>query len=86
MKAHSSQFDEKLSKLARNEACGLPKDAGMSSGKLRRGTSGVGQSSLSPELQAKIRQKWKEVVTPVTGCETYDELRASLARENDEQE
>lgn len=86
MKAHASQFDEKLSKLARNEACGLPKDAGTKSGKLRRGTSGVGKASLSPELQAKIHAKWKEVVTTVTGCDTYAELRASLAKEQDQED
>lgn len=79
MKAHASQFDEKLSKLARNEACGLPKNAGMTGGKLRGGKSGGGKESLSIELQERIHQKWKEVVAPVTGCETYAELRASLA-------
>lgn len=81
MKAHASHFDEKLSKLARNEACGLPKDAGMNGGKLRSGTSGVAKAKLSPELQAKIRQKWTDVVTPVTGCDTYSQLRESLSTE-----
>ena len=83
MKAHASQFDEKLSKLARNEACGLPKDAGMASGKLRRGASGSGETLLSPDLQDKIGAKWTEVVTPVTGCGNYTELRVSLAKEQD---
>ena len=81
MKEHASQFDEKLSKLARNEACGLPKDAGMSGGKLREGSSGGGKAKLSPALQEEICAKWNEVVTPVTGAQTYADLRASLAKE-----
>lgn len=81
MKEHSSQFDEKLSKLARNEACGLPKDAGMNGGKLREGASGGAKTLLSPSLQERICAKWNEVVTPVTGCDTYAELRASLDEE-----
>lgn len=86
MKAHASQFDEKLSKLSRNEACGLPKDAGMKGGKLRGGASGDGKEKLSPELQEKIQRKWKEVVSPVTCCETYPELRASLAKEQQQEQ
>ena len=83
MKAHQSQFDEKLSKLARNEACGLPKDAGMASTKLRRGVSGQ-VNDLSADLQAEIMQKWKQVVEPVTGCATYEDLRKALQQEGQE--
>jgi hypothetical protein len=78
MKAHESHFDERLSKLARNEACGLPLMAGMASSKLNDGKVGTGQTVLSEHLKAKIQQKWKEVVEPVTGCTTYEELRQQL--------
>ena len=78
MKEHESQFDEKLSKLARNEACGLPKDAGMKRTKLVKGKSGAAKAILSQELRDKIQQKWKEIVEPVTGCASYDELRKKL--------
>lgn len=74
-------FDEKLTKLGRNEACGLPKDAGMQDTKLNRGKAGTGKAKLSDELQQAIQQKWKDVVEPVTGCTTYNELRLALGRE-----
>lgn len=78
MKQHANQFDEKLSKLARNEACGLPKDAGMAAGKLNTGAIGKGKLTLPRELQEDIEAKWREVVTPVTGCETFAELRVKM--------
>jgi Sulfotransferase domain len=81
MKEHSYMFDEKLTKLGRNEACGLPKDAGMQDTKLNRGKAGTGKAKLSDELQQAIQQKWKDVVEPVTGCTTYNELRLALGRE-----
>jgi hypothetical protein len=78
MKAHESRFDERLSKLARNEACGLSKMAGMGMSKLNDGQVGTGQDILSEHLKVQIHNKWKEVVEPVTGCATYDELRQQL--------
>jgi hypothetical protein len=78
MKTHQSQFDEKLSKLTRNEACGLPKDAGMSKTKIANGKEGKGKLELSDELREGIRQKWKQVVDPETGCATYGDLRNKL--------
>ena len=75
MKKHSYHFDEKLTKRKRNEACGLPKDAGLRDSKIRRGLSGVGADSLSPEIRSGIAEKWRAQVFPVTGCASYDELR-----------
>jgi hypothetical protein len=74
MKEHESQFDEKLSKLSRNEVCGLPKDAGMSKSKIAQGKTQHG-AGLSPNLEEAITQKWKFVVQPETGCNTYEDLR-----------
>jgi len=82
MKEHESQFDEKLSKLTRNEACGLPKDAGMRKSKIVQGASGSGKLALSDGLKAAIAAKWKEVVEPVTGCATYSDLRAQFQTNN----
>lgn len=78
MKAHEDKFDEKLSKLARNEACGLPKDAGMKKSKIVKGIEGRGKRELSMELRELITTKWKTVVEPETGCATYEELRMSF--------
>jgi hypothetical protein len=75
MKASQSQFDEKLSKLARNEACGLPKDAGMSKSKIVQGKAGKGELDLSDELKEGIRQQWNQVVEQETRCATYEDLR-----------
>lgn len=44
MKKHGSKFDERALKLERNEANGLPKDAGLSEDcgcKIRKGYSGT---------------------------------------------
>lgn len=78
MKEHQSQFDEKLSKMTRNEACGLPKSAGMQQTKLNQGRVGRGKLVLSTKLQEAVRAKWEQVVQPVTGCSNYQQLRESL--------
>jgi len=80
MKEHQGHFDEKLSKLARNEACGLDKNAGMGGGKIRDGKKGGGKRQLSDAVRSEIDAKWKQVVQPVTGCATYEEFRRVLTR------
>lgn len=75
MKQHEEYFDESLSKRARNEACGLKPDAGMTKSKIVNGRMGHGKKTLSEALQDRIHQKWMSVVEPVTGCSSYDELR-----------
>jgi Sulfotransferase domain len=81
MKQNEYYFDEKLTKLGRNEACGLPKDAGMAKTKISRGSSSVGSCLLSEKLRSEIQAKWNEVILPVTGCRNYNELRQKLAQE-----
>jgi hypothetical protein len=78
MKQNENHFDEKLTKLARNEVCGLPRDAGMAKTKIAIGKSGVGCAALSENVRSKIQSKWDEVVFPVTGCRNYSELRVHL--------
>jgi len=80
MKEHEHLFDERLSKRTRNEACGLPKDAGMSKSKIHTGKAGNAAIKMSTELKSKIERKWNEVVFPVTKCETYEELRQQLCQ------
>jgi hypothetical protein len=75
MKENEEKFDEKMTKLGRNEICGLAKDAGMNKSKIGAGKSGTGRS-LPYSVRAKIQTKWNEVVYPVTGCKDYGELRA----------
>lgn len=78
MKEHAWHFDEKLSKRTRNQACGLAPDAGMNNKKIRSGSS---NKALSDDLRDKIQKKWDEVVKPVTGCASYEELRLKLKME-----
>jgi Sulfotransferase domain len=81
MKENECKFDEKLSKLARNEPCGLPKNAGMTATKIRSGQASASDHSngiMSENLEALINAKWEEVVLPATGCKHYSELRAQL--------
>ncbi|KAL3939954.1 MAG: hypothetical protein SGBAC_005411 [Bacillariaceae sp.] len=82
MKKNESHFDEKLSKLSRNEACGLPKDAGMQKSKIVNGKKGEGTLQLSRRLRDAIQMKWKEVVQPETGCESYEALRQKFKTMN----
>lgn len=82
MKAHESHFDERLSKISRNEACGLAPDAGLAKSKINDGSAGRGKEMLSSDLEESIKQKWSEVVAPVTGCSTYSELRAMMKRQS----
>ena len=78
MKENESQFDEKLTKRARNEACGLPSDAGTRKSKIVAGDHGAGKLVLSEQVRTAISSTWKEVVEPVTGCACYDDLRKQL--------
>ena len=82
MKKNEGHFDEKLSKLARNEACGLPKDAGTKKTKIVSGAKGKGKLELSQRLRDAIQAKWSEVVKPETGCDNYEALRQEFKSKN----
>ena len=76
MKQHSDKFDQKLLKQNTNAVFNLPEKAGQGKSKIRVGTTTEGQRMMSTELLAEIQQKWEKTVTPVTGCTTYEDLRA----------
>ena len=77
MKAHESQFDDHITKDARNGPCGLPEDAGKGISKVMDGHV-VSSTPLSPEIVKRIEAQWREMVEPATGCATYDEFRKKL--------
>lgn len=83
MKAHDTQFDEHLFKLARNEIAGLPREAGTNgaAGKVRNGSVNASLSALSAETLAQFDQKWKEIAMPEMGYATYDDMRAGINKE-----
>ena len=76
MKQHSDKFDMKLFKQSDNSTVfQLPANAGEGRSKIRTGTMTEGPKVMSAKLRNNIQQKWEEIVTPVTGCYTYEELR-----------
>ena len=77
MKQNGDKFDQKLLKQSRNRALGLAANAGMNKTKIRTGTTTEGSKMLSVELHCQMQQKWDAIVAPVTGCSTYEELRAA---------
>lgn len=82
MRARPTKYDEHHLKRARNHACGLPADAGLdskSTGKVRQ-AQGHGDG-ISEETRQLLLQKWKDVVYPVTGCSTYEQLCDTLVAE-----
>lgn len=83
MKKHLSQFDEHPIKYARNEAAGLPKNAGMcgNAGKVRNGQVNASKSILKKRTLAMIDRQWKEVVMRSTGYRTYEDLRKGINKE-----
>ena len=77
MQAHPTKFDEHISKRARNAACSLAPDAGAGGGKVR--AADAPRPVLSEELKRELDARWTDVVAPVTGCATYEDLRAAIA-------
>lgn len=80
MKAHSEKFDEKLSKKTRNEACGLPESAGMNKSKVNKGESGSFKE-VALDVRHAISDRWMRQIKPVTGCDSYDQLRLRTTQE-----
>ena len=73
MKANSDKFDEKLLIRCRSEACGFQPTG--NTDKVREGSNEESSKALPEDIKTMIQEKWKEVVTPVTKCETYEQLR-----------
>lgn len=82
---YPNKYDEHMLKLARNEACGMRRDAGLAdsgaAAKVRVGELGSGKIELGAGVLEEMRRKWEEVVTPETGYFNYEELRIGVNRE-----
>ncbi|GAB4820629.1 hypothetical protein N2152v2_007675 [Parachlorella kessleri] len=84
MRKHPTKYDEHMLKLHTNERCGRRRDAGLdphNSGKVRHGKVGKNKGELSPQMREAILQKWRDIMLPATGFESYGEMRASVNRE-----
>ena len=80
MKAHKDRFDDALMRKLSEERAGLP--PGSDSSKVREGRVGDHKENLSAGIIEALDKTWQKEITPVTGCKTYDELRAKLASES----
>lgn len=85
MKQHATKFDSRNYKLARNEAAGLPREAGLISsnyaGKVRNGKVNESKEALSAKNLKTLKKLWDDIIKPVTGFDTYEEMRASVNKE-----
>ena len=81
MQQYSDKLSIKTVQNCRNVLCGLSKTAWISKSMVRTGSSTEGLEILSAEVRGEIQKKWEAVVTPVTGCATYSELRAAWKKE-----
>ena len=82
MKSNKGKYDEHMLKRARNEECGLPRHAGMTEdavGKVHGG--GIHRVKVSDALGDAIKNRWLEVMQPVTGFDSYSEMRSSINTE-----
>lgn len=78
MLRNKHKFDDNLLRRARDAAIGLPADG--ESSKVKSGSVGSSKSTLPDHVLTAFDAVWRAQVTPVTGAETYRELRAMLKR------
>jgi len=78
MRAHGTQFDDHLIRMARDSACGLP-PGGVAS-KVRNGRVGDHASALEPAVLAQLDEIWSERIGRRFGLSCYADLRAAVQR------
>lgn len=79
MKAHGDQFDDHLTRLARDPACGLPPDSQTS--KLGMGKTGQGRPQISAGMQDIYAARWRETMGAQFGVPDYPALLDTLRRD-----
>lgn len=75
---HRTKFDEHVTKQFRNEACGLPKDAGAAISKV---VTGERNQTLKPSTLDMLNSAWQSVVEPATGYDSYASFRLGVNKE-----
>jgi hypothetical protein len=78
MKNNWEKFNSNVLKAARSRLGGVEEAAGMSRAKVRTGTTTEGKEKLPLQVCQLIDSKWKEIVEPVTGFSTYEDLCKGL--------
>ena len=77
MLAHKDRFDDAMLRKLSEQVCNLP--PGSDSAKVRRGSVGSHRDELPAAIAEALDARWREVVTPKLGYETYADLQATLA-------
>ncbi len=77
MKVHEGQFDDNLLRDTRDEAIGLP--PGSESSKVKTGKVGGHKQVMSEATSKRFDDLWTEVLEPLTGAQSYEDLRKQLA-------
>ena len=75
MKTNWEKFNSNALKQACRKAGSIEEAAGLSRGKIRTGTTTEGKEKLPLHVRQLINSKWKEIVEPVTGFSSYQDLR-----------
>ena len=84
MKQNSDKFGvTRLFQKCLNATVGHSEKTLQKKSMVRTGTTSEGLKTLSAELRSEIQKKWESVVTPVTGCATYQELREEWKKEKE---
>lgn len=78
MKAHGNQFDDHLTRLSRDSACGLPPDSQTS--KLGTGKTGQGRPQVSAKIEEIYATRWQETMGARFGLPDYAALLERLPR------
>ena len=87
MKTHASQFSSHIIRQTRNVALGLDENAGVAgkcpnaSAKVHEGKMNANEKHLSPKLLDELDAKWQSVMKPITGYDSYEDMRAGINQE-----
>lgn len=76
MQAHEDQFEDHIIRTKRGPAMKLPVDGLLS--KVRDGQAGSGKLTLPKHIKQELDSIWKDQITPVTGLNSYEDLRKEL--------
>ena len=76
MKAHEVQFDDHLTRQARDAMCGLPPGSVVT--KVSEGKAGAGKPMLGAEAHDAFAMRWRETMGARFGVDDYAALRALL--------
>ena len=76
MRQHTSRFDDHFLRAYRDSACLLP--VGGESAKISDTSTSSTRIELSSAIQQSLDKKWREFTTPITGLNSYVELRDQI--------